>query len=59
MSTVEYIIGGVTITLLVLLISAINTILIASALFNSSQPKRSNKNRQSRREERGFGYGNH
>lgn len=58
MSTVDYIIGAVIISLLVLLISAINTILIATALYNSSQPKRRNS-RNTRREERGCGNGNH
>ena len=58
MSTLNYIIGAITITLLVLLISAINTILIATALYNSSQPKRRNS-RNTRREERGYGNGNH
>lgn len=45
----NYIIGAVIITLLVLLISAINTILIASALFNSSQPKQRNNTRRGER----------
>lgn len=58
MTTIDYIIGAVIISLLVLLISAINTILIATALYNSSQPKRRNS-RNTRREERGYSNGNH
>jgi len=54
---VTYILGAVIITLLVLLISAINTILIVRALL-PSQPKRYNSRKSARREGR-FSNGIH
>ena len=49
-----YIIGTIIIAVLVLIISAINTILVAFALYNSFPAKHSNIKRNSRREERGI-----
>lgn len=42
----EHVFYGIIITLLVLLISALNTILIASALFNANQAKQRNRKRK-------------
>jgi len=47
-----YIIGTIIIAVLVLIVSAINTILVAFALYNSFPAKHSNSKRNSRREER-------
>lgn len=49
-----YIVGTIVITLLVLIVSAINTILVAFALYNSFPTKQRNIKKNSRREERGI-----
>lgn len=49
-----YIIGTIIIAVLVLIISAINIILVAFALYNSFPAKQRNIKRNSRREERGI-----
>lgn len=49
-----YIVGIIIITVLVLIVSAINTILVAFALYNSFPAKHRNIKRNSRREERGI-----
>lgn len=49
-----YIVGTIVITVLVLIVSAINTILVAFALYNSFPSKHSNIRKTSRREERGI-----
>ena len=53
-SMLFYIVGIIVITLLVLIISAINTMLVAFALYNSFPSKHSNIRKISRREERGI-----
>lgn len=49
-----YIVGTIVITVLVLIVSAINTILVAFALYNSFPSKHGNIRKTSRREERGI-----
>lgn len=53
-SMIFYIVGTIIITVLVLIISAINTILVAFALYNSFPTKQRNIKKNSRREERGI-----
>lgn len=53
-SMLFYIVGIIVITLLVFIISAINTMLVAFALYDSFSAKHSNIKRNSRREERGI-----
>lgn len=49
-----YIVGTIVITVLVLIVSAINTILVAFALYNSFPTKQRTIKKNSRREERGI-----
>lgn len=49
-----YIVGTIVIAVLVLIVSAINTILVAFALYNSFPTKQRNIKKNSRREERGI-----
>lgn len=53
-SMLFYIVGTIVITVLVLIVSAINTILVAFALYNSFPTKHRNNKKNSRREERGI-----
>lgn len=53
-SMLFYIVGTIVITVLVLIVSAINTILVAFALYNSFPTKQRNIKKNSRREERGL-----
>lgn len=53
-SMLFYIVGTIVITVLVLIVSAINTILVAFALYNNFPAKQRNIKKNSRREERGI-----
>lgn len=53
-SMLFYIVGTIVITVLVLIVSVINTILVAFALYNSFPTKQRNIKKNSRREERGI-----
>ena len=53
-SMMFYIVGTIVITVLVLIVSAINTILVAFALYNSFPTKQRYIKKNSRREERGI-----